>query len=106
MRELESLPGFPHIFLDNDCLQVFARRLGQLVIWERYPAQEDIEHQRNALEAQQVISAHRFSPAFCRMKSNGAYRLAGISILSSGGTCFPSTTGRSESVVYYWLESE
>lgn len=102
MRELESLSRLhTHIFLDNNCFQLSTGWLGQLVIWERCPAQEDVEHQRNALEAQQVISAHGFSPVFCRMKSNGAYRLAGISILSSGGSCFPSTIGRSESVVYY-----
>jgi hypothetical protein len=38
------------------------------------------------------------------MRGAHPYRLAGISIFSWGGSCFPSTMGRSEFVVY-WLSA-
>lgn len=45
-----------YVFLDNNLLELAACRLDQLVVWQVFPTQEDVEHQRNALKAQQIIS--------------------------------------------------
>lgn len=100
MFPLAQVPDSTHVLLDDDLLELTGRRLRQLVLGLRFPAQEDVEHQRNALEAQQIISAIGFSPrSFLYRWCVRAYRLAGISILSCGGSCVPSTIGRSWSVV-------
>jgi hypothetical protein len=89
---------FPtHIFLHNYRLELPLRRY-QSVIWQRFPTQENIEHQRDALETKKVISTPSSAILRGSLKGN-TNRFAGISIFSWGGSCFPSTMGRSEFVV-------
>ena len=45
-----------HILFDSESLHPIGR-FDQSVIRERFSAQEDIEHERNSFEAEQVISA-------------------------------------------------
>jgi hypothetical protein len=57
---LQSKLEKTYVFLDNNLLELSG--LGQLVLGQRLAAEEDVEHQCNALEAQQVISAVGLSP--------------------------------------------
>lgn len=84
-----------HIFLHNDSLQLALRR-HQSVIWQRFPTQKDVEHQRDALETKEVISTLLSATLSGSHRKRRTDRFAGISILSWGGSCFPSTIGRSE----------
>lgn len=89
-----------YVLLDDDGLKFTIGRLDQLVVGERLTAQEDVEHEGDTLEAQQVISRYLSVCVFWIIRViAGAYRLAGISILSCGGSCLPFTIGLSELVV-------
>jgi hypothetical protein len=61
MRPPAGLQGYTNVFLHNDLLHLSIRWRNQLVLGERLPFQEDVEHERNALEAQQIISANFLS---------------------------------------------
>lgn len=47
-----------HIFLNRKCLKLSIRRLNQSVVGNRFPAQENVEHELNAFETKQVISVN------------------------------------------------
>lgn len=76
-----------HLFLHDNLLKLAVGGRDQLVVGKSLALQEDVEHQRNALEAQQVISAISLSPGSSSIHLGLvlAYRLAGISILSCEG---------------------
>lgn len=45
-----------YVLLDDNSLEFTIGRLDQLVVGERLTAQEDVEHEGDTLEAQQVIT--------------------------------------------------
>jgi hypothetical protein len=47
-----------HVLLHNDLLKLSAWRLDQSIFRKRLPSQEDVEHEGNTLETQQVISGY------------------------------------------------
>lgn len=51
-----------HVFLHDNLFELAVGRRDQLVLGKSLAFQEDVEHQRNALEAQQVISVVYLSP--------------------------------------------
>lgn len=44
-----------HVFLDDNFLQFSGLR--QLILGEGFPAEEDVEHQLNSFNTEQIISA-------------------------------------------------
>ena len=71
-----------YILLDDDRLELSTSRLNQFVVGNRLAAQEDVEHEGNALKAQHVITATVSIYVCVSREILDAYRLAGISILS------------------------
>ena len=50
-------PVSTHVFLHDNLLKLTVGRRDQLVVRKSLATQEDVEHQRDALEAKQIISA-------------------------------------------------
>ena len=61
---LESVTKSTYLFLDDNLLELAIRGRNQLILGQGFPAQEDIEHQLNTLEAQQIISVTCLSLPF------------------------------------------
>lgn len=58
---LTKIPVSTHVFLHDNLLKLAVGGRDQLVIGKSLAAQEDVEHQRDTLEAKQIITAIRLS---------------------------------------------